>query len=75
MDHGTRVNTKPHRAVAMEGYGGYARPLDGRVLMRGWRLYNVNNLKLARFKEIFPAPAMSPEYPELLTLSLYEARE
>ena len=44
-------------AVAMEGYGGYARPLDGRVLMRDWRLYNVNNLKLAWFKEIFPAPA------------------
>ncbi len=27
------------------------------VLDRRWRLYNVNNLKLARYKEIFPAPA------------------
>ena len=39
--------------VAMEGYNGY----DSQVLTRGYRLFNVNNLKLARFKEIFPAPA------------------
>jgi hypothetical protein len=45
--------------VAMEGYNGWARPLDQQVLARGWRLYNVNNLKLARYKEIFPAPAKS----------------
>jgi hypothetical protein len=38
----------------MEGYNGYARPLDGLVRQRGYRLYNINNLKLARFKEIFP---------------------
>jgi len=44
-------------AVAMEGYNGWARPLDRQVLLRGWRLYNVNNLKLARYKEIFPAPS------------------
>lgn len=46
-------------AVAMEGYNGHARPLDGQVLARGWRLFNVNNLKLARYKEIFPGPAKS----------------
>ena len=40
--------------VAMEGYNGYARPLDSLVRQRGYRLYNINNLKLARFKEIFP---------------------
>jgi hypothetical protein len=33
----------------MEGYNGWARPLDRQVLLRGWRLYNVNNLKLARY--------------------------
>jgi transposase len=43
--------------VAMEGYNGYARPLDGMILARGWQLYNINNLKLARFKEIFPGAA------------------
>ena len=46
-------------SVAMEGYNGYARPLDLYVLEKGYRLYNVNNTKLARFKEIFPAPAKS----------------
>ncbi len=46
-------------AVAMEGYNGHARPLDSLVRARGWRLFNVNNLKLARFKEIFPAAAKS----------------
>lgn len=43
--------------VAMEGYNGWARPFDTLVLEHGYTLYNVNNLKLARFKEIFPASA------------------
>lgn len=30
-------------AVAMEGYNGYARPLDSMVRQRGYRLYNINN--------------------------------
>jgi hypothetical protein len=46
-------------AVAMEGYNGWARPLDSMVRQRGYRLYNINNLKLARFKEIFPGAAKS----------------
>jgi hypothetical protein len=28
------------------------------VRQRGYRLYNINNLKLARFKEIFPEQAV-----------------
>ena len=43
--------------VAMEGCNGYARPLDAQVRQHGYRLLNVNNLKLARFKELFPGPA------------------
>ena len=46
-------------AVAMEGYNGWPRPLDSLVRQRGYRLYNINNLKLARFKEIFPGAAKS----------------
>jgi transposase len=46
-------------SVAMEGYNGYARPIDSYVLEKGYCLYNVNNTKLARFKEVFPAPAKS----------------
>jgi len=29
-------------AVAMEGFNGWARPLDRQVLEHGWKLYNVN---------------------------------
>jgi hypothetical protein len=36
--HGSEV------AVAMEGYNGYARPLDSLVKVRGYQLYNINNL-------------------------------
>jgi transposase len=43
--------------VAMEGYNGYARPLDREIQERGYTLLNVNNLKLRRFKELFPSPA------------------
>lgn len=44
-------------SIAMEGYNGWARPLDSQILTQGYKLYNVNNIKLARFKEIFPGSA------------------
>jgi len=44
-------------SIGMEGHGGWARPLDEMILGKGWTLLNVNNLKLARYKEIFPSPA------------------
>ena len=59
-------------AVAMEGYNGHARPLDRLVLARGWRLFNVNNLKLARFKEIFPAPAKTDRLDARKALELFQ---
>ena len=43
--------------VGMEGTNGYARPLDQMIKDKGYTLLNVNNLKLARFKEIFASPA------------------
>lgn len=43
--------------VAMEGFNGFARPLDRLVQEHDYSLLNINNLKLARFKEIFPAAA------------------
>ena len=41
-------------AVAMEGYNGYARPLDSMVRQRGYRLYNLNNLKVCPVQRDFP---------------------
>lgn len=66
-----------HRApvsVAMEGFNGWARPLDTQVLAHGWRLYNVNNLKLARYKEIFPAPAKTDAIDARRILELFRLR-
>ncbi len=62
-------------AVAMEGYNGHVRPLDSLVKARGWRLFNVNNLKLARFKEIFPAAAKSDRIDSRKTLELFQLRD
>ena len=62
-------------AVAMEGYNGHVRPLDSLVRARGWQLFNVNNLKLARFKEIFPAPAKSDRIDTRKNLELFQLRD
>jgi transposase len=62
-------------AVAMEGYNGYARPLDSLVRQRGYRLYNINNLKLARFKEIFPGSAKSDRIDARKGLELFQLRD
>ena len=60
--------------IAMEGFNGWARPLDSQIRARGYRLYNVNNLKLARFKEIFPAPAKTDGIDTRKMLELLTAR-
>jgi transposase len=62
-------------AVAMEGYNGYARPLDGLVLGHAYRLFNINNLKLARFKEIFPSAAKSDRLDARRGLELFQLSE
>lgn len=62
-------------AVAMEGYNGWARPLDSQILRHGYRLYSVNNLKLARYKEIFPAPAKTDAIDARRILELFRLSE
>jgi len=59
-------------AVAMEGYNGYARPLDTLVRARDYRLFNINNLKLARFKEIFPGAAKTDAIDARKGLELFQ---
>lgn len=66
---------QPEVCVAMEGYGGYARPLDSQILAQGWRLYAINNLKFVRFKEIFPAPAKTDAIDARRMLQLMQLRE
>ena len=42
-------------AVAMEGFNGYARPLDQQIRQQGYDLYNVNNLKPAPWNKSIPS--------------------
>ena len=62
-------------AVAMEGFNGYARPLDTLVRGRKYRLFNVNNMKLARFKEIFPGAAKTDRIDARKCLELFQLRD
>lgn len=62
-------------AVAMEGYNGYARPLDTMIRARDYRLYNINHLKLARFKEIFPGAAKTDALDARKGLELFPLRD
>lgn len=62
-------------SIAMEGYNGYARPLDQMIRARNYRLFNINNLKLARFKEIFPGAAKTDALDARKGLELFQLRE
>ncbi len=62
-------------SVAMEGYNGHARPLDTLVREHQWRLFNVNNLKLARFKQVFPAAAKTDRIDARSALELMQLGE
>jgi len=62
-------------AVAMEGYNGHSRPLDREVQNKGYALYNVNNLKLARFKEVFPGAAKTDPLDTMKILELFHLKE
>ena len=75
-----RVETQEARygcpvSVAMEAYKGYARPLDSLVLLHAYRLYNINNLKFARFKEIFPGAAKTDALDARKGLELFQLRD
>ncbi len=62
-------------SVAMEGYNGYARPLDQLIRARNYRLFNINNLKLSRFKEIFPGAAKTDTLDARKGLELFQLRD
>ena len=62
-------------AVAMEGFNGYARPLDRLIQEHGYMLYNVNNLKLSRFKEVFPGAAKTDAIDARKILELFHLKE
>lgn len=61
--------------VAMEGYGGHARPLDRLIREHGYELMSVNNFKLARFREVFPGPAKTDRLDARLILDLFHLQQ
>ena len=73
IDHHCRQHGK-EAAVAMESYNGYTRPLDSLVKVRCYQLYNINNLKLARFKKIIPAAAKN-DCIDCKGLELFQLRD
>lgn len=62
-------------SIAMEGYNGHARPLDQMIQERKYRLLNINNLKLARFKEIFPGAAKTDPIDSRKGLELFQLQQ
>ena len=62
-------------AVTIEGYNGHARPLDTLVREHQWRLPNLNNLKLVRFKQVFPAAAKTDRIDARRGLELMQTGE
>lgn len=60
--------------VAMEGDNGHARPLERLIRARHYRLYTMNNWKLARFKEVFPGAAKTDAIEARKGLELFQLR-
>ena len=61
--------------VAAEGCNGHIRPLDQKVINKGYELFNVNNLKLARFKEVFPGAAKTDKIDAIKILELFSLQQ
>ncbi len=59
----------------MEGYNGHARPLDRLIQLRDYRLFNINNVKLSRFKEIFPGAAKTDPIDARKGLELFQLQQ
>lgn len=57
IDEFKELGKKEHGEIsfAIEGKNGYGAPFDRLLLENGFKLYNVDNLKLRRFREVFGA--------------------
>jgi len=70
LEHYAQIHHATPR-IAMEGYNGWARPFDQMILQRGYHLFSVNNVKLARFKEMFPGAAKNDRIDAQKILELF----
>ncbi len=62
-------------AFAMEGKNGYGSPFDRVLMENGFRLYNVDNLKLRRFKDVFGAEWRNDRRDAKMIAKMLQLRE
>ncbi len=60
---------------AMEGKNGYGSPFDRLLIGNGFRLYNVDNLKLRRFKDVFGAEWRNDRRDAKMIAKMLQLRE
>ncbi|MBC8550232.1 MAG: IS110 family transposase [Candidatus Brocadiales bacterium] len=60
---------------AMEGKNGYGTPFDRLLIENGFRLYNVDNLKLRRFKDVFGAEWRNDQRDAKMIAKMLKLRE
>ena len=60
---------------AMEGKNGYGTPFDRLLIENGFRLYNVDNLKLRRFKDVFGAEWRNDRRDAKMIAKMLQLRE
>ena len=62
-------------SFALEGKNGYSNPLDRILLDQGFILYNVDNLKLKRFREAFAGEWRDDERDSLMLSKMLKLKE
>ena len=62
-------------SFALEGKNGYSNPLDRILLDQGFTLYNVDNLKLKRFREAFAGEWRDDERDSLMLSKMLKLKE
>ena len=60
---------------AMEGKNGYGTPFDRLLIENGFRLYNMDNLKLRRFKDVFGAELRNDRRDAKMIAKMLQLRE
>src|SRR5665648_411650 len=62
-------------SFALEGKNGYSAPLDRILLDQGFTLYNVDNLKLKRFREAFAGEWKDDKRDALMLSKMLKLKE
>jgi len=62
-------------SFALEGKNGYSNPLDRILLNQGFTLYNIDNLKLKRFREAFAGEWRDDERDSLMLSKMLKLKD